>query len=70
MPALEDYVKATKGYETNKYRGTGARAREAITTRWRSYIEKYGYAHEVAGSALPRSNIPSRFRLSLYGRRL
>ncbi len=54
MPALEDYVKATKGYETNKYRELAPALREAITTRWRSYIEKYGYANEVAGSAPPR----------------
>ncbi len=54
LPALEDYVKATKGYETNKYRELAPELREAISTRWRSYIEKYGYAREVAGSAPPR----------------
>lgn len=51
LPALQDYVAATKGYETNKYRELAPELREAISNRWRSYIEKYGYADHLTGAA-------------------
>lgn len=50
LPAIQGYVDATQGYETNKYRELPAELREAIARRWRPYIEKYGYAQSPVGA--------------------
>lgn len=51
LPALEQYVAATKGYETNKYRELSPELRDQIARRWHGYIERYGYAGQLAGSS-------------------
>jgi omega-hydroxy-beta-dihydromenaquinone-9 sulfotransferase len=50
-PALEGFVAATKGYETNKYRELAPELRDEIAHRWRGYLEKYGYAKDTARPA-------------------
>lgn len=41
-PALEEYVRRTTGYETNKYELPDA-DREEVTRRWGDIIRRYGY---------------------------
>ena len=63
LPALEDYVKATKGYETNKYRELAPELREAIIDRAGAAISrKYGYAREVAGQRTAAAEQPTQVR--------
>ena len=42
-PRLEEYLATIKGYETNRYDLT-PQQRDAITQRWGTIIEKYGYS--------------------------
>lgn len=41
-PALEKYVAAQAGYKTNRY-DMSPELRDAITRRWATFIDKYGY---------------------------
>ncbi|QJW99474.1 sulfotransferase family protein [Frigoriglobus tundricola] len=41
-PRLEDYLRQTAGYETNKYELTAAQ-RDTITQRWGDVMRRYGY---------------------------
>ncbi len=47
-PKLEEYVRTTAGYETNKYAVTPAERAE-ITRRWGDVIERYGYGGQGTG---------------------
>lgn len=42
VPRLQEYLAATDGYQTNQYELTDDQ-RQQISTRWRPFIEKYGY---------------------------
>ena len=41
-PAVESYLAQNSDYQTNRYVLSDA-DREAVSTRWRPFIEKYGY---------------------------
>lgn len=43
VPRLRAYLASVKGYETNKYEITPAQ-RDAVSKRWSTVIERYGYA--------------------------
>jgi hypothetical protein len=53
LPALQAFVAATKGYETNKYRELEPALRDQIATRWATYIQQYGYAKSAGGGVQP-----------------
>ena len=42
-PRVEEYLRQTTGYETNKYELTAAQ-RAALDERWGEVIRRYGYA--------------------------
>src|SRR5487761_1101392 len=43
LPALEQYVAGTEGYQTNKYE-LSEEARQQVARRWEGFIRRYGYA--------------------------
>ncbi|MGC3971168.1 MAG: sulfotransferase [Pirellulales bacterium] len=43
QPAIEKYLAENADYQTNRYSLSGDQ-RQAVSTRWRPFIEKYGYA--------------------------
>ena len=45
LPALEEYVAGTAGYQTNKY-DLSPELREQISRRWAGFIRQYGYEDE------------------------
>lgn len=47
LPALEEYVAGTAGYQTNKYE-LSPELREQISRRWAGFIRQYGYESECA----------------------
>ncbi|HVX10414.1 MAG TPA: sulfotransferase [Pirellulales bacterium] len=47
LPALESYVAATEGYQTNKYE-ISDEARQQVSQRWADFIRRYGYSPEPA----------------------
>jgi hypothetical protein len=47
LPALERYVAATQGYQTNKYE-LSEEARGQVAQRWSDFIRRYGYAPQPA----------------------
>lgn len=47
LPALEQYVAGTEGYQTNKYELT-EEARREVSRRWSDFISRYGYASQPA----------------------
>ena len=48
LPALREYVARTADYKTNRYQ-ISPETREQIATRWKGYIEKYGYGPRDTG---------------------
>lgn len=46
LPALEQYVAGTRGYQTNKYELT-PEMREQVCRRWADFIHAYGYETEA-----------------------
>ena len=48
LPALEQYVAGQKDYKTNRYEITDE-TRAAITRRWGSFIDQYGYQIDRVG---------------------
>jgi len=48
--AVAQYAHRTRNYQTNKYELTPAQTAE-ITSRWRTYIERFGYAVREGSSA-------------------
>jgi hypothetical protein len=48
LPALEQYVAATEGYQTNKYEMSDE-VRQQVSQRWAEYIRRFGYSPEPAG---------------------
>ncbi|HET6883264.1 MAG TPA: sulfotransferase [Pirellulales bacterium] len=48
LPALEQYVAATEGYQTNRYE-ISDEARQEVSQRWADFIRRYGYSPEPAG---------------------
>jgi hypothetical protein len=50
LPALERYVAATEGYQTNKYEISDD-ARRRVSERWAGFIRRYGYLAEQAAVA-------------------
>jgi hypothetical protein len=49
LPRLEEYLRKTAGYETNRYE-LSAEQHAEISRRWGEVIRRYGYDEEVAGS--------------------
>jgi hypothetical protein len=47
LPALEQYVASTEGYQTNKYE-LSDEARRQVSRRWSDFIRRYGYAPQPA----------------------
>ena len=47
VPALEAYIAKTADYKANRYQ-ISPEIRRQIGTRWRGYIEKYGYSSAPA----------------------
>lgn len=47
LPALERYLAAAEGYQTNKYE-ISDEARREVSQRWGDYIRRYGYSTEPA----------------------
>lgn len=47
LPALERYMAATEGYQTNKYE-IPDESRQQVSQRWADFIRRYGYSHEPA----------------------
>src|SRR6185437_750906 len=43
LPALEQYVANTEGYQTNKYE-LSDEAREQVARRWGGFMRRYGYS--------------------------
>lgn len=50
LPAVEDYLKETRGYRTNDYALTGEQHRR-VSERWRPYFERFGYSTTQAKRA-------------------
>lgn len=47
LPALERFVAATEGYQTNKYE-ISEESRRNVSERWADFIRRYGYSQEPA----------------------
>jgi omega-hydroxy-beta-dihydromenaquinone-9 sulfotransferase len=62
LPRLQEYLAATKGYETNRYRLSDEQT-AIVTERWGAAIRAYGYdiapKHEPAPSEVADAKVPT-----------